>query len=297
MIRRTYHKCKLCGSSITCDMNYLKEHFRRRHSISLKEYSKQTGCTIILLGRYPTDNPILESLKVSKTLEQTCTFTCKECNKNFLCSASLRNHMKVYHKGKQYALANFLLTGSSFQCEMCPTMMLCDRRVISQHLRTVHNIKATDIHFPAKIWKEKYDKFCKTFKENITVSSKVWKRTVVSAENIPTKQTTPVIGNLCTFKCPTCASKLFTSWSKFWRHMKLEHHQAQKFCPTLVVTARYHSCLICPKAVLGDRSFIFRHLRQTHKTPLDKYEKTFIRYGGQTLPLFNEWLFQADIQI
>ncbi len=296
MIKRIYHKCNLCHRSITCDMNYLSDHFKRAHGISPKEYCKQTGCTLVFFGQHPNFKSILQTLPSSKKLERSCIFSCKKCQKGFIHFGSFKDHIKRHHKGKQYGLEESLKAGFSYQCESCPSIMLCDRFIISKHLSQMHNLKSNDVNFPLNTWRKQYDNFCKSFKESIAISSKVWETTAIVVGKIPKEEMSSVIGNLCTFKCPTCFSKHFSSWAKLNYHLKMIHSQSAKFCPSLVVEARYHSCLLCPKAVLSDRHILSCHLRQSHEIGLKKYEKTFLQNGGKALPVFNDWLYQLDME-
>ncbi len=112
----------------------------------------------------------------------------------------------------------------------------------------------------------------------------------VSACQIPIKEITATIGNLCNFLCPHCDTKIFYSWRILTKHVKSFHHKKLTYSSSIVNTAQYHSCLICPKAILCDRFILLRHLREKHKMSLSKYEQIYVKHGGKILPTYQAWL-------
>ncbi len=290
IIKTIYHKCKLCSKSVTCELSNLRKHFKVVHSINPKEYCKQTGCTLVALGQYRLNKSFLETLQISKNIERTCIFTCKACNKTFSDSFHFKYHMGRHHKKVQFTLEDSLTDGSSYKCEKCSRLMLCDQSLILRHLRRTHSSKGNKLNIPVNIWMRQYKEYCNNFKAKIPISSKVWKKPVVAANKIPIEEATSIIGNLCTFKCPTCVSKYFSSWYEITKHLQTMHNQSRNSSPLFVATARYHFCLICPKAVLSDRRIISNHLKKCHKISLRKYEEKFRKHGGKAFLKYNEWL-------
>ncbi len=290
LIKRVNHHCKLCNNSILCEMPVISRHLQTMHAMSVREYCKQTGCSLIEKAKKqikPSD--VIKKLKVSKiTYKSLCIFECKICNKRLHSTKGMGKHMRTNHKNISFKLLDMLISGFSYKCEKCSALMLCDTGVIATHYHKVHHGKGYgSVTSPACRKRLMYDEHQRLFLREIPISSKIWDSTVVPVTNIPLQERTSRIGNLCTFKCPKCDCKIFSNWAAITRHCRVEHNYIIRFRPSCLVEARYHSCLICPKAVLADRALLARHLFKAagqHKFSLSEYEKCFIKHGGQVLP-------------
>ncbi len=294
MIKAIYHKCKICDNVILCDIIVLRRHFKARHSLTIDEYCQKTGC-IQAEKKEKKETLFLNSLKVSESVDNLCIFTCGICNKSNKSVYELKKHRmqsKHYVKRKTQSLTTLLLKGFAYKCKICSKLMLCDKTVIQRHMIKNHEMEEQE--WPHKTKQKLYEEylaFCKSSIENEPVSAKVNEKVVVPSRSIPIKETSSTIGNLSQFFCPQCKSK-FHSWQALGRHCKNSHTFTIHFDKSLVLTARYHPCLLCNEAILSDRTFIRWHLRCKHKITLAKYENTFLKHGGKTVPRFRKWLNQ-----
>ncbi len=142
--------------------------------------------------------------------------------------------------------------------------------------------------------KTDYEAFCSSFIKDTPVSSTVWNKAVQPISNIPIQEATTRFGNLCTFICPWCDAKGVCDWEALRRHCKAAHRSGVSYSPSLVSVARWHKCLLCPKAVLNDRHFILSHLHFSHKINLSEYEKKVLKVGGEFLPTYQSWIDSQD---
>ncbi len=282
LIKIAYHKCKLCQKSVFCDICALNEHFKRIHKITLRDYCKKTGCSAIQNDQ--TCFSLLTSLKLSKAIDSVCTFACSACNKTYEKYSDFRKH-----RGKQQTLGIQctlkLVKAFAYRCEICFQLMLCDEGIIRDHLKR-HTYKNSP-------WMSSttgnYEKFCKAFKADIPISTIIYDDTMVPVSRLTLKETAPQFGNLCTFCCSYCDSKNYQSWPALMTHSKNVHGTTVAFSRSVVQTARYHMCLMCPNAIINDRYFLLRHLYNAHRMNISKYEKIFHKHGGKTLPSFQDW--------
>ncbi len=139
--------------------------------------------------------------------------------------------------------------------------------------------------------KIQYNDFCKSFINKIPISTKKCSKMTVPISKILTIDLTSALGNLCTFVCPDCSSqKFFSSYSKLLHHTKNVHQKSIAYSSSICLTARYHACLICPRAVLSDRFVLSTHLKTYHNKNLHYYEKVFRKNGGMILPTYQEYI-------
>ncbi len=285
LVKIVYDRCKLCEKSILFEKANLKQHCKKRHGLSLEEYCKLSGCN---LGedkscRFPIK--LLKTYKLSDTMKNLCEFTCRSCNKTFHCSRAFLSHVKNHHQGITYRMVSSITKGFSYKCKLCQGLMLCDLFIIHQHMNNVHAIKQ----------KNKYEELYQSFSNATPTASKIWRKVSIKSNLIPVHEMSSKIGDLCIFKCPNCDSNDMKSWRNLRCHFKKKHNsKGLGFSANLVVTARYHSCLLCPMAVLSDRYFLGIHLRNKHSKSISTYEKTFQRNGGEVLPTMKEWLFNQN---
>ncbi len=288
LVKIVHHKCKLCGVSILCEKQNLHQHFRKKHDISLEEYCKLSVCNLSEDKSYRFPIKLLNTYKVSKTIGNHCEFTCTSCKKVFHCSRKLKRHAKKQHQGVPQTLISCITKGCSYKCKLCQRLLLCDSATINAHMSYRHGQSSVKR-------KIDYNELYESFLNATPASSKIWHKSSIPSCLIPVHEITSKIGNLCVYKCQKCDRNNFNTWASFRYHYKKEHSKSITFRPTLVVTARYHSCLVCPKAILNDRHFIAKHLQQKHKMKLSTYQNTFQRNGGEVLPTMTEWLKCREI--
>ncbi len=289
MKKIVYHKCKLCSKSICCDIRVLTSHFKT-HGISLKEYCIKTGCTIIH-QRQMEYYKVLKSFQLSKAVHDSCVFVCKPCNnRHFYSYQAFQQHHKTHSKTIE-PISACIVKGFSYRCDMCGQLMLCDKFLIRSHMRK-HKLKTK--HKQETIFKRflpNYLAFCKNFKKSLPVSTTVHRRVIIPLDNVSLKNTSDVFGNMCIFKCSFCALESLHSWKELEKHCQTFHNKKAglAYDKSMVQTARYHLCLLCPRAVLNDRQFLTRHLHRSHKMKLSNYESIFLKNGGKTLPTLRDW--------
>ncbi len=285
-LKRVYHKCKFCMKSILCEKTVLMLHFRRSHSLSFAEYCKRTGCSLSTKTIANSSSYFLKSLKNSSKIDDLCVFQCKICKKKFFKSSSFYSHTSKKHPGQDMSLSESLVMGCWFKCEMCSLLMLCDKATIRTHLKRSHNYNIGEEVTSLVI--KQYDDVRNKFLANTPVSLKVWETPTICVNKIPIEERTSKIGNMCQFKCPRC-NETFIIWRKLRTHLKITHNKTICYNSSMVVTARYHCCLICPSAVLSDRAFLSSHVQTNHKMRFQEYEKIFRQNGGEVLPSFIYW--------
>ncbi len=283
-VKKVFHKCKICNKTIICEMSSIYSHVKKSHKLSLKEYCKDYGVTIAK----STKATLIESMKVSPFVDDLCTFACADCGELFNSSHRLFGHRRqTRHITKKDKFATEPVKGFSYQCKFCTKLLLCDRNIIFNHMKTSHKTKLSNIGQTAS--KRQYIELCKTFKKSLPVSLTVHDHLTVSITKIPLGEITSAIGNLSSFSCPKCGKQKFFEWRSLKSHFKTVHLKQIMYSPDFVHTARYHACLLCPKGVLSDRGVLTSHLKAMHKMHLSKYEKIFLRNGGRTLPTYRNW--------
>ncbi len=290
LTKRVYHTCKLCSKKLLCDRIILTGHFRYRHNLSTEEYSEKTGTSNTTQRRVPRS--LLKSLNLSNEIGNICIFACNICNKKLIGYESFKGHVRKHKQKCHNLLPKCLLKGYSYQCKLCGKLMLCERSFIYSHMINVHGVVMREnMENAAATEKSKYEKLCKTFKEKTPISFTFWDRTVMPSEKVPMQERNSRIGNLVEYNCPKCDLKEINGWIGFVRHYKSVHCYDSDFTysPSLLSVARCHICLICSKAILSDRYFVAKHVRKRHKMALQRYERIFIKNGGEVLPTFRQW--------
>ncbi len=292
MTTKVYHKCRLCFKTFLCERHNLQLHFKIAHKVSFSDYCTKTGCVI----KDSEKGALLKTLKVSTEFRNLCVFECNVCKNRFHNMKSFGYHRETCDDLSEYkSYMACLVEGFSYKCKMCSRLMLCDRYNIYNHMRSQHGKLSS--HTFHKDMHQQYEKVCDSFKKDIPLSKIVHSQLNVPISNFRPTEITSTIGNLCTFSCPSCISKTFSSWRALEYHLEKVHNKTLTYSPSLVVSARYHSCLMCPMATLSDRKLLKRHLKNTHKMKLSKYEAIFIKYGGKTLPPFRIWAKSASCSL
>ncbi len=287
VMKSVYHKCLICYKTVVCEKWQLAKHMNKNHhGICLEEYCQRTGCVF----QVTEDTHFLRSLKISDKMDNLCVFTCTICNTRFFSSNTFYSHRsKTGHNKNTYdSPTRYITKGCSYKCNICSKLILCDRKLIFNHMKDRHKTKL-DLTNPTTRhlqYKQLRDAFLKV----IPVSSNIPHTYTLPISEISMKERTSAIGNLCSYVCPTCDLKVFSNYAVLLQHFRAFHGKELKYSYKIVHTARYHSCLLCPSAVLSDRSFLRRHLKYRHKISLPKYEAVFHKHGGKTLPTFNVWL-------
>ncbi len=281
-----YHICRLCDTTILCEKKALTKHLKRCHGIYLKEYCTKTGCEI----HEKEDTSLLKKLELSENIDNLCVFSCKICNQISHSSNAFYNHrLRTGHNANTYqSVTKFLIKGSSYKCKVCSKLLLCDKKLIFSHMKDAHQVKA-DLKGPTTRDKQ-YKQYCDDFMKDIPESSTIPYSITVPIKEICLQEVTSAMGNLCMFSCPKCDNEVFNNYSVLLYHFKQVHKRIPRYSPAMVNITRYHSCLMCPKAILCDRHFMRSHIEHVHNMSIPKYEAVFSKHGGKVLPTFGVWL-------
>ncbi len=288
--KAVYHRCKLCQKSILCDRHSLYRHLFWSHGCTLQEYCKKSDCTLVKIE--PNPNALLTNLKQSQHIESLCVFSCKICTKKYTNSNSFSIHTRTHKNYPKGDILSGLVTGSSYRCDKCQKLMLCDKTIIYSHMKSVHGQKNVACINPNSKKRIAYNILCASFLKETPISMTTWRKRILPISKIPVHEVSSNIGDLCSFTCPDCDSPDFTNWRALREHCLSLHGSKICYNFSFVSVARCHACLICPKAILCDRLFLKDNLQSVHGKKLSDYEKTYLRNGGKVLPTFLR--FKAD---
>ncbi len=219
----------------------------------------------------------------------SASFFCNVCDKMFNRWSSLRRHREIekHHILSYRSKVLSLAKGYSYMSKCCAKLLLCDKDIIKAHMKKCFK---KNTNGEMRNVKKQYNEFCKSFIDKIPVSTKKYCKMTVPVRKIPTMELTSTIGNLCTFVCSHCSSqKFFSSYSQLQDHTKNVHLKGNSFDSSLLVTARYHAWLKCPRAVLSDRYILSIHLQKYHNRSLHNYEQVFRKNGGTILPTYEKY--------
>ncbi len=292
--KSVYHICKLCNKSILCDQLVLKNHIKRSHNITLDQYCTRTKTEIdINLTLVGITDSYIKSLKISNNIHNSCVFVCTICKENVHSLRTFKQHMVGHKLISLKPMSTYLVKSLSYKCLKCSKLLLCDKQSIQEHMRHGHHIKKENELSFTFAQRKKYSELCESFRKRTPISLTVKNTTVLPVSKISMCEITSTIGDLCLFKCTKCHSMGFLSWRALRKHYKTVHSSGLTYNASLVMEARYHACLLCPKAILNDRYFLHQHLPNCHKIKIHKYERIFRKNGGETLPTFNAWLQQT----
>ncbi len=138
-MKSTYHNCQLCNKVVLCEKYYLQNHVKKCHKISLEQYCINTGCQM----KEDKNSIILKSLEISNQIDNFCVFGCPICHKTFQSSLSLKEHrLRLKHNlTSGQSQTKYIISGFSYQCKMCKKLILCDRQIIKNHMRSQHKVK------------------------------------------------------------------------------------------------------------------------------------------------------------
>ncbi len=167
----------------------------------------------------------LSSAPRSNVMDDLCEFVCVACGKQFKNFTRLKYHRKRGAPcSKESTTVLCLQTVSkavSYECSICRKLILCDRRVITNHLRHVHGLERDK--YLAKTG-EKYFSETPRFRQERERIDEL-KRTVPVLGNpalVHPDQTTFEVENLCRFRCPDCPFEN-TSLNAMKEHLRKYH--------------------------------------------------------------------------
>ncbi len=303
LIKIVAHKCLICSKKILCDGNVILCHLIENHKInSLKEYvtttlAQHNGRISMKLD---LDTFSGSSKQPTERIGNLCKFSCQVCSFLSYRWEVMVQHLKSAAHVTFKSADKYATTVNLHKCYICLELVLCDCRIIMNHLKTIHNNMSVVCYkklknLPSK--KELYAFFGTKLKYAIKDIPAVepLPYLVSKPKSLPDHQVTRDTGNCCFFKCLLCYKSDF-SYSRLCWHSKYEHQLKHVKCKIEYLTeARYHKCHICSKVVLCDNQIIMRHIRM-HKISLTRYNNEYVLKSSQrVLPTFKE--YSTDYQV
>ncbi len=268
LVQANYHKCRICSKTLLCDLFKVSRHLQWNHKMKLSEYrsllcslegpsggqkkevkifptlSKKENLTLRKqTPAHPKFRTIQNLLPSAVPLEQTtfkvanlCTFKCLSCHTSFDSAQDTRALRHSCSLKQRYG--NYEVTEARFHtCCLCSKRIVCDRVMISQHLRTAGHAtiswqKYLDIASEKENLKDKSSTFGMEKKSALetereeklklqvpAISPPLHEIYLLSDAYLPKDRTTSCIADLCIFQCQKCKS-VNKSITTFRSHLK-----------------------------------------------------------------------------
>ena len=195
----------------------------------------------------------------------TCLFECRKCGRKILGVQSTTHH-QTGCMGHSRREGRRLVSGKYHTCRVCSKVLLCDPHFIRTHVALSHRmvwekykellalkaLKSTGL--------EKKKNTIELLKTKVPVCPKGRTNLVLRPDAVPLENTTFKIANICLFSCSKCGHP-FDNLSQLRQHLI-------KACPKgsggkrVMLEARYHTCCVCSKRIICDRTAIQVHVRE-----------------------------------
>ncbi len=266
------HTCRVCLKKILCCSEFLAKHFRCSHNMSLNKYKNQFNYHNS--GTKECEKLLQNGSQSNLQIGSMCTFKCPECKKcyksiqSFYCHSSLTKKQScsftsMSSRNSWYIYVDKVVT---HKCQICSTLLLCDRNVLWRHALHVHGIKTLEDyckHTGCILKKTEKEKIQSLFQE------------VPKGDRIEEK-----VGNFCRFTCHKCGH-VSNCWRSMREHLNKNGHnlsKSKKWYDNISKTI-LHKCLICGKLILNDTQFLLDHMRYAHKLNVPIYIEKFKLYS------------------
>ncbi len=177
-------------------------------------------------------------------------------------------------------------------CKICGKPLLHDLTLIRNHVFHQHRVGLTDyVPTPQKFreksvrvmgvelkvprlvevgaaWAEsKREEDLKASLPSFTL--KQWKS--LKLEDIRPDMTTTEVVDLCRMECSHCGEE-FSRFTNLRKHLASNYNARERdYSNNCFTEIRIHSCKLCSKKILCDKSSISQHVRQCHKIRFEKY--------------------------
>ncbi len=207
---------------------------------------------------------------VSDVLGNLCRHQCNSCKKMYETVSGLRKHFKkTGHATQPFNFKSCLFRKVFYTCKICQKKTLCDKHIFLGHARQSHRIQTLAQYLQMtgsvrEVASYKREQKRKEELEKLKVE-------MINSAPVSTK-----VGNLCRFKCQTCAKK-YASKGSLHQHLKVTGHAepTESVLISSLSKAIVHKCQICSKRILCDLRDLRNHI-QVHKidTLKDYIDKT-----------------------
>ncbi len=301
-------QCTMCYKKILCNIKNIVSHFKHTHKItSIIEYCAKNDIEYkIRHGKFKEDFNLFYSnhpkkYQISQNIDNLCKYKCRHCD--YVCRLwkKMSQHITTTGHGPSQTPTQFVTEVTFYECQLCDKVMLCDLRIIKDHIR---NHKVTVTEYKRKHQNNQYEnsKYLETqymhkmqwFLKDIPVF-KGKSICISKPRSLQSYQTTKDTGNISFFKCPVC-SRSNISYSCLFAHA-VDRHKVKHFPfkTEYITEARYHKCHICAKIVLCDNVILRNHL-YIHKIKLSEYNSKFVlKNGNRVFPTYQEYKSNRDV--
>ncbi len=243
-----FHRCRVCHMTLICEQQTIRRHVSSQHGMKCDEYDN--------LPEKKEKSHLIKTTKeiivprVVDDVANLSTFSCDKCGETFKLWTPFRDHYAEKHgiKGTtKLAKKTFLSNGVLHQCRLCHEQIVCEKGAILLHLR-YHDISLSD-----------YEKKAPRTKTEFSSKSKK-------------KINAKAFENLCTFRCPLCRKFADSNWDTTKSHAKEVHGLTEKLDQDIWTEKKVlHTCRLCGKGILHDRTKMRVHTRRVHRMSLAEY--------------------------
>lgn len=268
LLRKVTHNCRLCGYQMLHDRGMIGRHTSTYHKMKLKDYM-----TRFFRDQDTVDAPddllkCSHSRGVCQALYE-CVFECKFCpndaSKKFHSKREFTIHVKRAHSGITNPSSKShwtLVKKAMHDCRICGKKYLCDRMVITEHLKGVHQSIYNITEYIQKYFPRHFDEDGGIKLSNFSYEEKETKGS--TGCNHQTSVCRAFYN--CTYECLMCDLSPFTSIYSMRQHAAKYHHEKEsenevQSTSWIFKRKSYHKCRDCDQRVLSDHHYLRYHMR------------------------------------
>ncbi len=275
MVRRVMHRCKICSKELLCDRGEIHRHAYQAHKIkTMQEYIDMTSEEMITCQKKWLEKgkskqnkwESIDSAPISNEIGNLCTYKCQVCKATFVSRSGFASHLKnIGHGQASETMINKSLDKTVIhQCSICSDKILCDRGIITIHIRK-HKISSLKTYMEMTNVKQKSNR-----KASQGMLDQLYKESATKYE------VTRHVKNLCKFACTKC-DYVSETWNNTKWHISSKGHGPLRFVTDYLKKIILHKCHICDKLMLCDRAFILQHISSKHNLLMPAYYKIAIK--------------------
>ncbi len=207
-------------------------------------------------------------------LSNHCIYACLKCGREVAGRRNIVEHQKVHcpdEKGRASARLRRMTRETYHDCRLCSKKVLLDLYHLFVHLKWSHETNLTEYRKLLrrregagtqeeeeevnKDYLPPSEEDIRALRHNMLPAySQPTNKRILPPQALPMDQTTFKVANICTFRCLSC----HTSFDSLTRTK--EHKGCRRGRGYEVIEARYHTCCLCSKRILCDRTVIKRHV-------------------------------------
>ena len=271
-VRNTIHNCKICGYKVLHERGSLTTHIVKRHGSSLTDYGMK-------YQPYKEKQKAMVKQEIStKQWYDGCEYRCAlECSHISKTRNTMAQHLKSTHKEKLKEGVNFnVIKESVIQCQICSLDMFHSDGEIRRHLTRFHSMTLED-------YAERY------VRDGVVESSAP--EPIDQIEGIMTPKNIQWYDR-CAYRCKSCMV-IFWNVKSVNQHIKKcnEGHAEKETVRTSI-----HTCKICDKRVLHERSALGSHIVNKHGMSVSDYAVKFTPYADDKPELAVETKSEEDLR-